>query len=186
MILIEKEVNHKRFALVQNSIVDEDVDAIVNPANEYLSHGGGVAGLISRSGGPEIQRESNDKAPVKTGDATYTSAGRLPFRAVIHAVGPVWKGGGQGEPAQLRSAVDAALHLADQLQLKSISLPSISTGIFGYPLEDAVKTILEAIMAFLETDSSLEEVHLCEFSEEKALRIKQITDEYFKHRKSGE
>lgn len=184
MILTEKQINQKKFLVIHNSIVDEKVEAIVNPANEFLSHGGGVAGLISREGGPEIQRESNEKAPVKTGGATFTRAGDLPFRAIIHAVGPVWKGGGQGEPGLLKSAVRSALEEADRLKLKSISLPSISTGIFGYPLEDAVKVILEAIRDFLKTDSSLEEVHLCEFSLEKANCIKEITDTYWEYMES--
>ena len=185
MILIENEINQKNFVVIQNSIVDEDVDVIVNPANEYLSHGGGVAGLISRAGGPEIQRESNEKAPVKTGHATFTTAGRLPFRAVIHAVGPVWKGGNHRESELLGSAVRSALQLTDRLKLKSVSLPCISTGIFGYPLEDAVKIILEEIRTFLGGESSVEEVHLCEFSREKAVRIKEITEKFFGNLNSG-
>ncbi|MCK4835655.1 MAG: macro domain-containing protein [Candidatus Aminicenantes bacterium] len=179
MILIEKKINHRKFILIINSIVEEDVEAIVNPANEQLAHGGGVAGLISRRGGPEIQKESKKKAPVKTGYATHTTAGRLPFKAIIHTVGPIWRGGYQKEPELLRSAVLSALQLAEQLKLKSISLPSISTGIFGYPLEPAIKIIIETIIHFLKTDSSVEEVHLCEYSEEKAIEIKTIMEKYF-------
>jgi len=177
--LLEKEINSKKFILVENSIIEEDVEAIVNPANENLAHGGGVAGLISRNGGPEIQEESDQKAPVPTGHATYTCAGDLPFKYIIHAVGPVWRGGGGNENVLLRSAVLSALKQADDLNLKSVSLPCISTGIFGYPLKPALKVIVEAITTFMETDSSLCEIHLCEFSQNKALEIKDIIQECF-------
>ncbi|MCP5048989.1 MAG: macro domain-containing protein [bacterium] len=177
MILFQREINNRKFMLVQNSIIEEKVEAIVNPANEHLAHGGGVAGLISRAGGPEIQRESSQKAPIDTGQATFTGAGTLPFKAVIHAVGPIYRDGSRGEPQLLESAVTSALKVAHQLQLKSVSLPSISTGIFGYPLEPAVKIIAKAIFDFLETESSLEEVHLCEFSADKAGEIKGILTE---------
>jgi putative ATPase len=177
MILLEKEINGKIFKLVKNSIIEEEVEAIVNPANEYLAHGGGVAGLISRAGGPEIQKESDQKAPIKTGQATYTNAGTLPFKYILHTVGPVWKGGNQNETYLLESAISSVLHQADKLQLNSISMPSISTGIFGYPLEPAIKTIIKSIFNFLREDSTLKEVHLCEFSEAKANEIKEIINQ---------
>lgn len=174
MVKWEKTINGKVFKLVRNSIIEEQVEAIVNPANEHLAHGGGVAGLISRAGGPAIQQESNEKAPVPTGKAAYTTAGALPQKYVIHTVGPIYRGGTQGEPEKLASAVTSALEVADELKLKSVSLPSISTGIFGYPLEPAVQIIAKSIMDFLGKDSSLEEVHLCEYSEDKAEEIKNI------------
>jgi len=176
MILMEREINNKKFMVVKNSIIEEKVEAIVNPANEHLAHGGGVAGLISRAGGPAIQEESNQKAPINTGEATYTTAGTLPYKYVIHTVGPIYRGGNQGEEKLLASAVSSALKQADQLKLKSISLPSISTGIFGYPLEPAVKTIAKTIFDFLATESTLEEVHLCEFSLDKSEEIKGIIE----------
>lgn len=179
MILYEREMNNKTFMVVKNSIIEEQVDAIVNPANEHLAHGGGVAGLISRAGGPEIQRESNEKAPISTGQSTFTTAGTLPYKYILHTVGPIWRGGTAGEPALLKSAVSTVLKLADRLKLKSVSMPSISTGIFGYPLEPAVKTIVGAIFEFLETGSTVEEVHLCEFSEDKAAEIKTIITKNF-------
>jgi putative ATPase len=174
MRLLEREINTKKFLLVKNSIIEEKVEAIVNPANEHLAHGGGVAGLISRAGGPEIQRESNRKAPVKTGQATFTTAGTLPYKYVIHTVGPIYRGGSQGEEKLLASAVTSALTVAHELKLKSISLPSISTGIFGYPLEPAVKVIAKAIFDFLAGESSLAEIHLVEYSLDKAEEIKGI------------
>lgn len=179
MILLEKEINNKKFILVKNSIIEEKTEAIVNPANEHLSHGGGVAGLISRAGGSEIQRESSEKAPVKTGGAAYTTAGKLPFRYVIHTVGPIYRGGSANEEKLLESAVRSALQLAAKLELKSLSLPSISTGIFGYPLDPAIKTIVKTIFDFLGQDSTLQEVHLCEYSEDKVREIKDIITRNF-------
>ena len=174
MILFEKTINNKRFMLVKNSIIEEKVEAIVNPANRHLAHGGGVAGLISSAGGPDIQRESYTKAPVDTGQSTYTTAGNLPYKYILHTVGPIYRGGNENEPQLLQSAIQTVLKLADQLKLKSISLPSISTGIFGYPLEPAIKIIVAAILDFLESTSTVEEVHLCDFSQEKAEEINKI------------
>ena len=179
MILLERTINNKKFMLVQGSIIEEKVAAIVNPANEHLAHGGGVAGLISRAGGPEIQRESNRKAPIKTGEATFTTAGTLPYQYVIHTVGPIYRDGARGEPALLESAVTSALKVADRLKLKSLSLPCISTGIFGYPLEPAVRIIVTAIFDFLAGETTLEEVHLCEYSADKAEEIKGIIEKHF-------
>jgi putative ATPase len=176
LILLEKKINHKIFRLVQSSIIEEPVEAIVNPANLNLSHGGGVAGLISKAGGPQIQQESNEKAPVGTGEATYTGAGKLPFKYVIHTVGPVYRGGGFDEDKLLYRAVSSALKVADSLKLKSASLPSISTGIFGYPLEPAIQIIVRAVFDFLNRESSLETVRLCEYSPDKAGEIKQIVE----------
>jgi len=174
MILLEKEINRKFFRLVPGSIIEETSDAIVNPANEQLSHGGGVAGLIARAGGEKIRKESRTKAPVPTGSAVWTSAGKLPCKYVIHTVGPVYKGGDHKEPELLRSAVTSALEIAAELRLASISLPSISTGIFGYPLEPAIRIIVTAIFEFMEKDTSLQEIRLCEVDPAKAEQIRQI------------
>ncbi len=174
MILFEKEINKKIFRLVLGSIIEEPVEAIVNPANEQLLHGGGVAGLISRAGGEKIQKESHEKAPIKTGSATYTGAGKLPCKYIIHTVGPIYRGGDGGEPELLASSVRSALNTASELKIKSISMPSISTGIFGYPLEPAIKIITGAIYEFMEKNSSLEEIRLCEFEKTKATDINSI------------
>lgn len=174
MILLEREINSRRFILIKNSLVEEEVEAIVNPANENLIHGGGVAGLISKIGGNAIQRESNLKAPVKTGQATHTTAGDLNYKYIIHTVGPVWKGGEQNEAGLLRSAVREALSLSDRLKIKTISMPAVSTGIFGYPLRPAINIIVKTIFDFLNQQTGLEEIHLCEFSEEKAEEIKNV------------
>ncbi len=156
----------QRICIVQGDLTEEPVDAIVNAANEYLSHGGGVAGAIVRKGGPQIQAESDrwvrEHGPVPTGSAAITTAGRLPARYVIHAVGPVWRNRGD-EDVLLASAVTSALNLAAQYGLHSISLPAISSGIFGFPKERAVRIILDAVEEFLKTHphGPVREVNLC-------------------------
>lgn len=179
MILLERDIKDRKFLLVQNSIIEEPVEAIVNPANEHLAHGGGVAGLISRAGGPDIQTESNQKAPIPTGSAVHTTAGKLSYKCIIHTVGPIWRGGGQNEPEKLASAVKSALEIAEGLNLNSLSMPSISTGIFGYPLEPAIKIIVSTILDFLNNNRSVKEVRLCDFSADKAREIKNIIDRNF-------
>ena len=179
MILWEKRIKRCRLLLVRNSILEEDVEVIVNPANELLSHGGGVAGLISSAGGPEIQRESLLKAPLPTGQACHTTAGTLPFRAVIHTVGPVWRGGQEGEAEKLSSAVRSALELAVRLGYVSISMPAISTGIFSYPLEAAVHIIVKTCLEFMDLTETELRIHLCEFSEKKAAEMRYICTRHF-------
>ncbi|MBE0409516.1 MAG: macro domain-containing protein [Anaerolineales bacterium] len=146
------------FQIVEGDITEEEVDAIVNAANANLLHGGGVAGVIVRKGGHEIQAESQawvrEHGPVSHAKPAYTNAGKLPCRYVIHAVGPVW---GEGnESAKLTSAVIGSLELADHLQLTSIALPAISTGIYGFPIERAAEVIYNAIQSyFLENPESV-------------------------------
>jgi O-acetyl-ADP-ribose deacetylase (regulator of RNase III) len=147
---------------VQGDLTQEPVDAIVNAANGQLAHGGGVAGAIVRAGGREIQQESDawvaQHGRVPTGGAATTGAGRLPARYVIHAVGPVWQNRGD-EDGLLASAVTSALALAAEHNLRSVSLPGISTGIFGFPKERGARVIVAAVLAALK-ESSLEEVNL--------------------------
>ena len=142
--------NGQRLQLVLGDITQEQVDAIVNAANAYLAHGGGVAGAISRRGGPLIQAESDawvqQHGPVKHAEPAYTQAGNLPCRYVIHSVGPVW---GEGnEAAKLGMAITGSLQVAEKLELTSIALPAISTGIFGYPKEEAAGVILGSILEY--------------------------------------
>ncbi|MFL7867583.1 MAG: macro domain-containing protein, partial [Anaerolineales bacterium] len=130
-----------QFQTVQGDITTEAVDAIVNAANRHLQHGGGVAGLIVRRGGAVIQQESDawvqKYGPINPAAPAYTFSGNLPCKYVIHAVGPIW---GEGdEDAKLSTAVSASLQLAGKLNLVSISMPAISTGIFGFPMERAAK-----------------------------------------------
>jgi putative ATPase len=151
--------------VVRGDITEEDVDAIVNAANEQLAHGGGVAGAIVRAGGYEIQEESRQRVrehgDVPTGEAAITGAGTLKARYVIHAVGPVWGMG--NEEALLAGAVKSALALADEHDLGSVSLPAISTGIYGFPKPLGAQVIAGAVQEYLDghSDSSLKEVRLC-------------------------
>ena len=136
--------------LHQGDITEEATDAIVNAANAQLIHGGGVAGVIARRGGPEIQAQSSawvrEHGPVDHDRPAITSAGELPCRYVIHAVGPVW---GEGdEDAKLAAAVTGALDLAAKREFGSIAIPAISTGIFGFPKDRAAGIILGAVEAF--------------------------------------
>ena len=156
--------NNKIFQIVQGDITAEKVDTIVNAANSQLQHGGGVAWTISRRGGEIIQRESREwiqqKGEVSHAQPAYTSAGDLSCKYVIHAVGPIWGDG--GEDAKLANAITGSLRVASDLGLASVSLPAISTGIFGFPKERAAKIIFSSIESYLaqNTDVSLKQVRL--------------------------
>ena len=140
-VLAEHRVHRCTLQAVLGDMTAEEVDAIVNAANTRLAHGGGLAGAIVARGGAVIQEESDRIAPVATGDASATTAGELPCQWVIHAVGPVW---GQGDEERLlRSAVRASLERAAELNATSIAMPAISTGIFGYPKQKGVATIVD-------------------------------------------
>lgn len=155
--------------IAQGDLTAEEVDAIVNAANENLQHGGGVAWAISRRGGPVIQQESDAwiraHGPVSHAHPAWTSGGLLSARYVIHAVGPVWGTG--DEDAKLIAAVSGSLHVADELALKSVALPAISTGIFGFPKKRAAEDMFKAVQTFFETkiDSSLQLVRFVLFDQ---------------------
>ena len=150
--------------LIHGDLTEEDVDAIVNAANAYLEHGGGVAADIVRRGGSLIQHESDAwvraHGPVSHDTPALTGAGRLASRHVIHAVGPVW---GEGdEDAKLRTAVRGALRVADEQGFSSLALPAISTGVFGFPKARGARILIDAIADFLEAHptSALTRVHI--------------------------
>jgi len=142
--------------IAQGDLTLEDVDAIVNAANEHLQHGGGVAWAILRRGGDVIQDESDAwvraHGLVSHAHPAWTSGGRLPARYVIHAVGPVW-GAGE-EDVKLTAAVTGCLQVADGLGLQSVAMPAISTGIFGFPKERAARVILSAIQSYFVKETS--------------------------------
>jgi len=170
----------QEFHIVQGDITHEQVDAIVNAANSRLQHGGGVAGVIVSRGGQQIQQESNtwvrEHGPVSHAEPAYTTAGRLPCKYVIHAVGPIW---GEGdEDAKLTAAVKGSLNLADELELESISLPAISTGIFGFPKERAAKIIFDAVEQFFvdQPKSGLIQVRLALFDQSTVDVFLQVFD----------
>lgn len=146
----------QRVQIARGDITLEEVDAIVNAANAYLQHGGGVAGAIVRRGGDVIQRESDawirKHGLVSPSRPAWTSGGRLPARYVIHAVGPVWGDG--DEDKKLSDAVSGALRVADELKCASLALPAVSTGIFGFPKERAAKVIFKAIEDYFAQNAS--------------------------------
>jgi len=137
-------------AVVQDDITRMETGAIINAANQRLQHGGGVAGAIARRGGPAIQKESDawiaTNGPIDASNPAYTSGGNLPCRYVIHAVGPVW---GEGdEDRKLSEAISTALAMAETLQVSSVSLPAISTGIFGFPIKRAAGIFMRSLQDF--------------------------------------
>ena len=161
MDILEKKVNHTTLRLVSADLTERDVDAIVNAANTHLQHGGGVAGAIVRNGGQIIQDESDAIGYVPVGGAAITSAGRLKARFVIHAVGP--RMGEGDEDAKLRKAVASVLALAADKGLKSISMPAISAGIFGFPKNQCAKILVAGSIGFLKSKpkNSLDLVEFC-------------------------
>jgi|SRR5438445_11016852 len=151
---------------LKGDITALEVDAIVNAANENLQLGAGVAGAIRRRGGPSIQEECDRIGHCGTGKAVVTGAGELLSRWVIHAVGPVWRGGERGEEDLLAGAVLAALNRAEEIGAKSVALPAISTGIYGFPLEKAAKISIAAARGFARTARGVERIVFVLFDEE--------------------
>jgi O-acetyl-ADP-ribose deacetylase (regulator of RNase III) len=150
-----------RIEVTRMDITDAPVDAIVNAANESLQLGAGVAGAIRRRGGNAIQEECDRIGYCPVGQAVVTGGGNLPARWVIHAVGPVWRGGNAGEDAFLASAVRAALASAEEVGAKSVALPAISTGVFGYPVERAARVSIAAARTFAGTARKVERICFC-------------------------
>jgi O-acetyl-ADP-ribose deacetylase (regulator of RNase III) len=148
---VSAPINGRSLELVIGDITRQAVDAIVNAANSRLAGGGGVDGAIHRAGGPAIMEETSRKYPdgCPTGSAEITSAGRLPAKYVIHAVGPVWGGGQRGEENLLIAAYEAALELADSHDCRSIALPALSAGAYRYPLDQAAQVAIHTAARFL-------------------------------------
>jgi len=153
---MEKTVSGKVIELVLGDITRQRVDAIVNAANSTLLGGGGVDGAIHRAGGPAILDACRairaERGECPTGEAVLTGGGGLPARYVIHAVGPVWRGGDQGEPELLASCYRSALRIAASHGFRSVAFPSISTGIYGYPVSLAAPAALATVASFLSTE----------------------------------
>jgi O-acetyl-ADP-ribose deacetylase (regulator of RNase III) len=160
-VIAEHKIDGRTLRLVQGDITERDADAIVNAANSYLQHGGGVAGAIVRKGGQIIQEESDKIGFVPVGNAAMTVAGKLPAKFVIHAVGP--RMGEGDEDNKLRSAVLRSLQLASEKGLKSVSLPAISSGIFGFPKDRCAMILIKEAITYLKenADSSLELIEFC-------------------------
>ncbi|HUV35721.1 MAG TPA: O-acetyl-ADP-ribose deacetylase [Patescibacteria group bacterium] len=143
-------IDGRRLELVQGDITHERVDAIVNAANSRLAGGGGVDGAIHRAGGPAIMAQCDsireERGGCPTGEAVVTTAGKLAARYVIHTVGPVWRGGERGEPDLLARCYTNSLHLADEHGCRSIAFPSISTGVYRFPIEKAARIALRTVL----------------------------------------
>lgn len=157
-------VGNAAVELHRGDITRVEVDAIANAANSRLAGGGGVDGAIHRAGGPEIMAACRAIGSCPTGGAVITTAGRLNARWVIHAVGPVYRGGTHGEPELLANAYRACLQLACDHGAASIAFPSISTGVYGYPIEQAAPIALETVLRHLREPSSLQRVVFVLFS----------------------
>jgi O-acetyl-ADP-ribose deacetylase (regulator of RNase III) len=168
-------LNGKKLRLVVGDITKIRADAIVNAANSRLAGGGGVDGAIHRAGGPAIMRELDairaDQGGCSTGSAIATGAGTLPAQFVFHAVGPIYRDGRHGEPEQLANCYRTCLDLAERHNVRTISFPAISTGVYGYPLEEAAGIALETIAARLQNpDGPVQEVLLVLF-DQAAFRV---------------
>jgi O-acetyl-ADP-ribose deacetylase (regulator of RNase III) len=159
-----------RVSVVQADITGLDVDAIVNAANESLLGGGGVDGAIHRAAGPGLLAECRGLGGCPTGEARITRGHRLPARHVIHAVGPVWRGGGAGEADLLASAYRSCLELARRHGLRSIAFPAISTGIFGFPRDRACDIAVREVAAALASGPLPERVVFCCFGDDDRAR----------------
>lgn len=161
----EKKINGKTLRIMVGDITERDTDAIVNAANNYLKHGGGVALAIVKKGGAIIQQESDRIGFVPTGSAAITTAGALKAKYVIHAVGPKW---GEGdEKNKLRTAVLSSLKIASEYRLKTISFPAISSGIYGVPKEIVARVLINTAVDYLKNETTtLQQIEFCLFDED--------------------
>ena len=166
--MIRTRIGNTTLILLRGDITQQETDAIVNAANPGLLGGGGVDGAIHRAGGPKILEECkvirSRQGECPTGEAVLTDGGNLKARYVIHTVGPVYGRGGQDKAELLASCYANSLSLAAAHEVKSIAFPAISTGVYGYPLAEAAKVSSRTIEAFVQVDSSIEEIRLVFFS----------------------
>ncbi|CAB3884458.1 O-acetyl-ADP-ribose deacetylase [Achromobacter mucicolens] len=162
---------------IRSDITKLQVDAVVNAANSSLLGGGGVDGAIHRAAGPELVHECRLLGGCKTGDAKVTGGYRLPARFIIHTVGPVWRGGDHGEPALLASCYRRCIALAEEKGVGSIAFPSISTGIYGYPVELAARVAVDTVRESLSQDSPVQEVTFCCFSDADLEHYKRVLNQ---------
>lgn len=169
MTEVTRQFGCTNLILLRGDITREKVDAIVNAANSGLRGGGGVDGAIHRAGGPQIMEECNVlrqmEGGCRPGHAVITGGGKLSAQYVIHAVGPIWHGGTGDERATLASTYKTSLSLAVRHDLKSIAFPSISTGAYGYPVDEAAKIAIETVADFCKSEQSLDEIRFVLFDD---------------------
>ena len=159
------QIGEKTIELVEGDVTRQEVDAIVNAANSRLAGGGGVDGAIHRAGGPRIMEECRAIGMCPTGSAVVTSGGNLKAAYVIHTVGPVYRGGNRNEEELLASAYKSSLEKAAEKGVKSITFPSISTGVYGYPIRAAAAVALKTVIEFVEARKGIDLVRFVLFSE---------------------
>jgi O-acetyl-ADP-ribose deacetylase len=167
----------KRIHVIKKDITRLEVDAIVNAANRTLLGGGGVDGAIHRAAGPQLLDECRSLNGCETGQAKLTGGYNLPAKFVIHAVGPVWRGGNNNESLLLESAYQHSLSLAQEKGCNSVAFPNISTGIYGYPKEEAAHIAVRTVRQFLNQNSSPKEVIFCCFDDENFSIYQQLLKE---------
>lgn len=162
---MEIRIGNSLLVLVQGDITHEDTDALVNAANSSLAGGGGVDGAIHRAGGPAIMAECRKIGGCPTGQAVITTGGNLKARYVIHTVGPVYRDGSHGEEELLAGAYRESLKLASAQNLKSLSFPAISAGVYGYPLQEAARIALTTVIEYLKNHQDIELVRFVLFGQ---------------------
>lgn len=181
---MELAIGTARIELIQGDITQAQVDALVNAANSRLAGGGGVDGAIHRRGGPAIMEETARRYPegCPTGSAVISSGGQLAARYVIHAVGPVWRGGEHEEPALLAAAHRRSLELAVEHRCRSLAFPALSTGAYGYPLAEAAPVALGTCLEFMAQTSSLELVRFVLFDRPALAAFEEALDRLARER----
>ena len=160
---MQVKIGQSVLELVEGDITQQDTEALVNAANEQLRVGGGVDGAINRAGGPKIQEEARKIGRCPTGQAVITTGGNLKARYVIHTVGPIYRDGHSGEPELLASAYRESLKIASQRGIKSLAFPSLSTGVYGYPVADAARVALTTVKDYLTQHPEIELVRFVLF-----------------------
>jgi O-acetyl-ADP-ribose deacetylase len=167
----------KRMHVVKEDITRLEVDAIVNAANRTLLGGGGVDGAIHRAAGPQLSDECRSLNGCETGQAKITGGYQLPAKFVVHAVGPVWRGGNNNESLLLESAYQHSLSIASEYDCKTVAFPNISTGIYGFPKKEAAHIAFRTVKQFLKKNSLPKEVFFCCFDDENFSIYQQLLTE---------
>ncbi|MBN2635069.1 MAG: O-acetyl-ADP-ribose deacetylase [Prolixibacteraceae bacterium] len=166
-----------KIELIKGDITKLEVDAIVNAANQTLLGGGGVDGAIHEAAGPELLAECKTLNGCGTGNARITNGYNLPAKFVIHTVGPVWHGGYTDEPQKLASCYQRSIEIAVENNLKTIAFPNISTGVYGYPKQDAAEIAIKTVTKLLEKNNEIDLVIFCAFDDENYMIYKNLLPE---------